>query len=160
DFEVVKSGEKNNTKYKVETKITKEGIRIVDLVFTSDPRDADFVDKTLRASLESVVAEDGSRDVLATAFVGDSVMNENQHSGLLFYRASDKKILTEDEWHEVKISNHERGSYFVETREEKTAKGITPARSWYTLKIVYPKKPSESVAYDAIKSEITKVADN
>ena len=48
----------------------------------------------LRESLEHAVTADGSRDILAMAFLGDEVLSDTQYSGELMYRAAQRKIMT------------------------------------------------------------------
>lgn len=48
--------------------------------------------------------------------------------------------------------------YVVEVSEEKTIAGISPQRNWLSVTIVFPNKPSRSVAYDAIFAETQKLA--
>jgi hypothetical protein len=71
--------------------------RVLELTFDRDLPKPPVVDKILRESLERAVAVDGSRDILAMAFLGDEVLSDKQYSGALVYRAAHRKIMTEDE---------------------------------------------------------------
>jgi hypothetical protein len=78
--------------------------KVLELVFDRDVPQPQAVDKMLRESLERAVAADGSRDILAMAFLGDEVLSDTQYSGALVYRAAQRKIMTEHEARGVKTS--------------------------------------------------------
>lgn len=71
--------------------------RMLDLTFDRAVPERQVVDKMLREALEHAVAADGSRDILAMAFLGDEVLSDTQYSGALVYRAAQRKIITEAE---------------------------------------------------------------
>lgn len=136
---------------------TQPGSRVCEVVFNGRLPSPDAVDKIIREALEKAVEKDPSRDILATAFLGDETLNTNQYSGMLVYKASEKRIMTLNEYEGVKTLTSSTPFYFVEIEELKTYRGITPAKKWLSLTIVFPKTPSREVAYDAIFAEIQKV---
>ena len=133
------------------------GVRVLALSFNGNIPPAPKVDKILREALNRAVATDSSKDILAMGFHGDDVLNSNQYSGELFYNATQKKVMTADEWHGVKTTNLENANYFVEVQEQKTLEGIKPEKKWLTITMVFPKKPSREAAYGAIYTEIQKL---
>jgi hypothetical protein len=74
------------------------GTRILSLVFYTSPPSPKIVDQILYQSLQQAVSVNPSRDILAMGFVGDDAMTPNQYSGELIYRASQKKIMSFDEY--------------------------------------------------------------
>lgn len=133
------------------------GSKVCEIVFYGSLPAPERVDQIVRDSLEKAVQADPSRDILASAFLGDETLNSNQYSGMLVYKASAKKIMTLNEYDGVKTSTTSTASYFVEIEDLKTYPGITPAKKWLSLTIVFPKTPSREVAYSAIVTEIEKV---
>jgi hypothetical protein len=123
----------------------------VNVAFFGQPPPPATVDKILRSTLDSAILLNPSRDILGMAFVGDAAMNENQYSGAIIYRASDKRVMTMDEYNGVKITGQSNNVYYVETKEEKTLEGITPERRWLDITLVYPTTPS---VQDAIAAAI------
>jgi len=116
------------------------------------------VDKIVRQSLDHAILIDPSKDILATGFVGDDALGSNQYSGSLVYKAAQKKVMTMDEYSGVKRATSSGNAYFVEVEDGQTLPGITPARKWLSVTIVFPKKPSRAAAYDAILAETQKLA--
>lgn len=116
------------------------------------------VDKIIRQSLDHAILIDPSKDILATGFVGDTVLGSNQYSGSLVYKAAQKKVMTMDEYRGVKRTSSSGNGYFVEIEDGQTLPGVTPARKWLSVTIVFPKKPSRYAAYDAIFAETQKLA--
>jgi hypothetical protein len=151
-----KRSNKSDAKFDINMRNT-GNTRMCEIVFTGELPTPATVDKIVRESLENAVSKDASKDILAAAFQGDEELTSNQYSGMLVYKAVDKKIQTIDEANGVKYSTSATPSYFVETEEQHTYPGITPPKTWLSLTIVFAKKPSTEVAYDAIISEITKV---
>ena len=147
----------SNPKFEVSIEDIRGGCRVCNITFSGKLPSPATVDKIVRESLEKAVLKDPSKDILATAFGGHDTLTSNQYSGSLFYKAADKKILTEDEWLGVKTSASSTDSYYVEIREQGTLPGIKPPKKWLTLTIVYPKTPTQDVAYNAIIAEIDKV---
>jgi hypothetical protein len=132
------------------------GSLVCEVVFSGKLPSPETVDQIVRESLEDAARKNPTRDIVAAAFLGDDNLTENQYSGTLVYTAATKKVQTMDEYHGVKKSTSATSSYFVETKEDHTYPGITPARKWLTITIVYPKTPSRAAAYDAIFIEIQK----
>lgn len=148
----------SNPKFEVSVEDIRGGGRVCNITFSGKLPSPATVDKIVRESLEKAVLKDPSKDILATAFVGDDTLTSNQYSGPLVYKAAEKKILTLDEYRGVKVSTSSTSSYFVQIEQDQTATGIKPAKKWLSLTIVFPKTPSREVAYDAIFTEIAKVA--
>ena len=146
----------SSPKFKVNVEDT-AGSRVCEVVFNGRLPSPEAVDKIVREALEKAVEKDPSRDILATAFLGDETLTSNQYSGMLVYKASEKRIMTLSEYEGVKTSTSSTSSYFVEIEELKTYPGITPAKRWLSLTIVFPTTPSREVAYDATLTEIQKV---
>lgn len=116
------------------------------------------VDRIIRESLDHAILIDPSKDILAMGFVGDDALSGNQHSGSLVYKASLKKVMTYDEYTGVKRTTSSGSGYFVEVEDGQTVAGITPVRKWFSVTVVFPKKPSRQAAYDAIFTEVQKLA--
>jgi hypothetical protein len=114
------------------------------------------VDKMLRESLEHAVAADGSRDIVAMAFLGDEALSDTQYSGELMYRATEKKIMTLEEARGVKTTITDAAGYSVKVSEDKTNPGIKPERKWLTISLIYPTPPPLEQAYKSMQSEIEK----
>lgn len=133
------------------------GGRVLNVSFYSSPPPPKAVDRILRESLEHAALVDRRVDIIGMAFLGDDMLNANQHSGSLIYKASVKRIMTLDEYRGVKIASSGTDRYFVEVREEKTLTGIKPERKWLSLTIVFPNAPNEEAAYDAIFAEVHKL---
>ena len=72
--------------------------RILEVSFSSKLPPPKIIDKMLRDSLEQASSIDGTRDILAMAFLGEEALTETQYSGELVYRASDRKIVTLEEF--------------------------------------------------------------
>lgn len=134
--------------YEITLEDVEGGPRMLSLVFHHEPPPPDTVDKLLRQSLQQATSIDAVNDILAMAFVGDATMTTNQYSGALIFVAEEKKIMTMDEHRGLKKSSVSHSRYHVAITEEKTLKGITPARRWLSVSLVYPTEPTRSVAYE------------
>jgi len=132
------------------------GDRVLELGFDRDVPQPQVVDKMLRESLEHAVAADGSRDIVAIAFLGDEVLSDTQYSGELMYRAAQGKIMTLEEARGVKTTITDAAGYSVKVSEEKTLAGIKPERKWLTISLIYPTPPPLEQAYRSMQSEIEK----
>ena len=132
------------------------GDRVLELGFDRDVPQPQVVDKMLRESLEHAVAADGSRDIVAIAFLGDEVLSDTQYSGELMYRAAQRKIMTLEEARGVKTTITDAAGYSVKVSEEKTLAGIKPERKWLTISLIYPTPPPLEQAYTSMQSEIEK----
>ena len=132
------------------------GDRVLELTFDRDVPQPQVVDKMLRESLEHAVAADGSRDIVAIAFLGDEVLSDTQYSGELMYRAAQRKIMTLEEARGVKTTITDAAGYSVKVSEEKTLAGIKPERKWLTIFLIYPTPPPLEQAYTSMQSEIEK----
>lgn len=131
--------------------------RTLELSFYSKLPPPKIVDKMLRDSLEQAASIDGTRDILAMAFLGEDVLTDTQYSGELVYRASLKKIITGDEARGVKTTVTSTGRYSLEVSEEKTSGGTNPGKQWLTLSLVYGAEPPLQDAYDSMLLEIEKM---
>jgi hypothetical protein len=136
----------------------KGGGRVLNVGFYGKLPPPEIVDKILRESLDHAILIDPTVDILATAFLDNDMLNSNQYSGSLLYKASQKKVMTFDEYRGVKRTTSSRSGYFIEVEEEKTLAGIKPERKWLSLMIVFSKEPTRAAAYDAIFAEIQKLA--
>ena len=132
------------------------GDRVLELGFDRDVPQPQVVDKMLRESLEHAVAADGSRDIVAIAFLGDEVLSDTQYSGELMYRAAQGKIMTLEEARGVKTTITDAAGCSVKVSEEKTLAGIKPERKWLTISLIYPTPPPLEQAYTSMQSEIGK----
>ena len=149
--------------YEITLEDIQGGPRVLSLVFYRTPPSPDAVDRLLRQSLQHATGVDVSKGILSMAFVGDATMTPNQYSGALIFVAKEKKIMTMDEHRRLKKTSLTRARYHVAITEEKTLKGITPERRWLSVSLVYPKKPSHSVAYEdmiAVTKELASRAMN
>jgi len=133
------------------------GGRILKVGFYEKLPSPTAIDKIVRESLDHAILIDPTKEIFATAFLGDDVLNSNQYSGELIYRADQKKVVTYEEYRGVKTSVTSSGNYFIEIQEEKTLEGIKPEKKWLSITIVFPKKPSQQTAYDAIITEAQKL---
>jgi hypothetical protein len=132
------------------------GDRVLELGFDRDVPQPQVVDKMLRESLEHAVAADGSRDIVAIAFLGDEVLSDTQYSGELMYRAAQRKIMALEEARGVKTTMTDAAGYSVKVSEEKTLAGIKSERKWLTISLIYPTPPPLEQAYTSMQSEIEK----
>jgi len=144
-FQVVSA---TSTIYEISLEDVQGGPRMLSLVFHRTPPSPEIVDTLLHQSLQQATVVDGSRDILAMAFIGDATMTPNQYSGALVFAAKKKKIITMDEHRGLKKSSVSRARYHVAITEEKALKGIKPERRWLSVSLVYPKTPSHAVAYE------------
>lgn len=143
-------------KYTVEV-VNSKGVQVLNLTFTAAVPTADVADKALRDELEKLIKKNPSTDALAYAYQGDEELSENQYSGALVYKASNKKIMTMDEYHGVKSTSTSRSAYHLHSEELQTLPGITPKKTWLSLSLVYANAPPPEVGYDAMIAEIEKV---
>lgn len=133
------------------------GGRVLNVVFYTKVPAPAVVDKILRDSLDQAIRIDPSRDILAMAFFGNDALHNNQYSGSLVYKAAERRVVTFNEYLGVKTSMSGTASYLVQVQEDKTLTGIKPERKWLSVTIVFPKAPTQDVAYDAIISETQKL---
>ncbi len=134
------------------------GGRVLYVSFYGKQPPPSVVDKILRESRDHAILIDPTVDIGAMGFLGNETLNSNQYSGSLVYKASQKKILTFDEYRGVKTATSSTSNYFVEVQEENTFPGIKPERKWLSVMIVFPKQPTRDAAYDAIFAETQKLA--
>lgn len=144
--------------FDVELKDVAGAGRVLNVGFYGKPPPPKVVDRIVRESLGHALLIDPSKDIYAAGFIGDDALGENQYSGALVYKASQKKVLTYDEYSGVKRTSSSGSGYFVEVEDGQTVAGITPVRKWFSVTVVFPKKPSRAVAYDAIFTEAQKLA--
>jgi hypothetical protein len=130
--------------------------RILELTFYRDVPQPQVVDLMLRESLEHAVAADGSRDILAMAFLGEEVLSSTQYSGELVYRATQRQIMTLDESRGVKTTITDAVGYSVQVSEQKSVGGRNGERKWLTISLIYPTSPPLEQAYTSMQSEIEK----
>jgi hypothetical protein len=132
--------------------------RILEVAFYRKLPPHKIVDKMLRDSLEQAASVDGTRDILAMAFLGEDALTDIQYSGELVYRAADKRIMTLDESRGLKTTAVDNGTYYVELKEDRTLAGIKPERKWLRLSTVFPHQPSPQQILDAAIAEIQRYA--
>ncbi len=118
----------------------------------------EIVDKIVRDSLDHAILIDPAVDILASGFFGDEVLNANQYSGALVYKASQRTVMTFDQYRGVTATTSSTKAYFVEVKEDQTLEGIEPERKWLMVAIVFQKKPNRDAAYEAILAETRKLA--
>lgn len=134
------------------------GGRVLTVGFYDKLPSPNAVDKILRQSLEHAVLVDGSKNIYASAFRGDDNLTSNQFSGALVYNAGTKKIVTYNEHAGIKTTTSAATGYIVEVEENKTFEGVTPARKWLSVTLVFSKAPAQDAAYAAIAAEAEKLA--
>ena len=134
-----------------------QNTRTLGVAFYRNTPPPSVVDNMVRQALEEAVTIDPTKDIVATAFLGDAALSENQYSGELVFDAHQKKIMTFDEYQGLKTTTSENSNYFVEVTEEKTFEGITPERKWLDVSLVFASKPTQRAAYKAIEKEAQKL---
>ena len=125
-----------------------------ELAFYGKPPSPEVVDRMLRQALIDAAAIKGTKNIVASAFLGEGILSANQYSGQLIYRASDKIIMTMDQYDGVKTKTENKKEYFLKLSEERTAEGIEPVNRWIDLSLIFPKNPSIEDAYNAMLTEI------
>ncbi len=125
------------------------------VTFNSLPSTSEIAAGILRDEMEKLIKKSRNREILGMAFdeTGDA-LPDRQYGGPLFYRPHVGRILTEQEDRGLETTKADRGSYFVETREGRTAQGISPERRWYSVSIVFATSPSLDEAKAASVAEI------
>jgi hypothetical protein len=134
-----------------------QNIRTLYVTFYRKSPPPSVVDNMVRNALEEAIAIDSSKDIVATAFLGEAALSNNQYSGGLVFDAHQNKIMTFDEYRGLKTTTSENSDYFVEVTEEKTFEGITPERKWLDVTLVFASKPTQDFAYKAIEEEAQKL---
>lgn len=134
------------------------GGRVLSVSFYGKLPRPDVVDKIIRGSLGHAILLDPTVNILTLGYLGDDTLNSNQYSGSLVYKASQKKVMTYDEYSGVKATTSSTSTYFVEVEEDKTVSGIMPEKKWLSVTIVFPKQPGQDAAYEAILVETRKLA--
>ena len=128
------------------------------VTFNSLPSTSEVAAGVLREEMEKLIENNSNREILGMAFdeKGDA-LPDRQYGGPLIYRPHLGRILTEQEDNGLETTKADRGSYFVETTEGKTARGISPERRWYYVSIVFPSMPSLDEARAASVAEIDRL---
>ncbi len=142
--------------FEVQLQDVPSGGLVCQVTFFGVPPAPATVDKIVRDSIQSAALVAPTRDILGMAFRGDDILNSNQYSGALVYRAADKRIVTLEESRGVKTTAVDAGAYYAELKEDGTLAGIKPERKWLSLSIVFPTQPSAQQAIDSAVSEIQK----
>jgi hypothetical protein len=133
------------------------GQAVCNVAFFGKPPAPATVDKIVRSTLETAVLLQPSRDITAMAFIGDSLMKGNHlYSGPLIYLAKTKRIVTWNEYEEVKTSTQDRGVYYVQTEEHKAY--VSGQKGSLYLRLVFPKAPTIQQAYEAAITEAEKAS--
>ena len=133
-------------------------VTMCEVTFNSMPPTADIAAGIVRSAVEKLVKEDGSREILAMAFnsSGDS-LSKTYYGGAITYLPSDGKILTMDERNGLQSTESDEGIYHVLIEDRSTLRGITPARRWYNVSIIFSNKPSGTEIKTAVLKEIKKL---
>lgn len=118
---------------------------------------AEVINKVLRKEIETASTFDGSKDISAFAFQGETMLNENQYCGGYVYSSASKTIKTFSESRGLKSETRKEANYLVEVKEDKTFEGIVPEERWLDVVVTFPSQPSTDEAFKALKSEMEKV---
>ncbi len=148
-FSISFAGEKKI--YEIEY-IESSGVNLCNVVFYQSKPKPSIVDEMVLQALKMSIKIDDSKNILATAFYKDDVMSNSDYSGSLIYDSSKEKIITWNEYQGVKITKTDDGKYFVKIEERETA--VSPKRKWLSIMIVFPERPAQKEAYNAIVNTI------
>lgn len=118
---------------------------------------AEVINKILKKEIEAASAFDGSKDISAFAFQGETMLNENQYCGGYVYSSATRTIKTFSESRGLKSEIRKEANYLVEVKEDKTFEGIVPEERWLDVVVTFPSQPSTEEAFKALKSEMEKV---
>jgi len=145
--------------YRVEMKNILD-FKTCDVVFLERPLPPpESVNKILRSELESAVEKDSSRNIVAMAFLGDDALDSTEYSGAIHYTAATKRVLTDDEYRGVKVTVEDKGTYYIETREDKIAAAAgKPERRWLAITLVFDKAPTAQQGCNLAVAEAEKAA--
>lgn len=130
------------------------GVNLCNVVFYHSKPKSSIIDEMVLQALKISIKIDDSKNILATAFYKDDVMSNSDYSGRLIYDSSKKKIITWNEYRGIKSTANDTGKYFVKLEELETA--VSPKRKWLSIMIVFPEKPTQKQAYNAIIETIIK----
>jgi len=126
------------------------------LSFKSAPS-AEVINRILKMEIEAASAFDGSKDISAFAFQGETMLSENQYCGGYVYSSATRTIKTFSESRGLKSETRKEANYMVEVKEDKTFEGIVPEERWLDVVVTFPSQPSTEEAFKALKSEMEKV---
>jgi len=119
----------------------------------------EVINKILKSQLETVILLDGTKDISAFAFKGDTMLSESQYCGGYVYTASDKAIKTFQESRGIKSEIKKSDKYSIEVKEDKTFSGIVPERKWLDVTLTYPQAPNPDEARQELRQEMEKLKD-
>ena len=138
---------------------TQGGDRVLIVRFYGKLPQPATVDTILRQSLEHAVLVEGSKTIKAMPFRGADnglegrdqayPLTRNQFSGQLIYDSRIEKIVTYNEYADIKTSITEASGYIVEVEEHKKRLSVI---------LVFPKQPPQDAAYAALIAEAEKLA--
>ncbi|HUY67891.1 MAG TPA: hypothetical protein VMV79_01145 [Alphaproteobacteria bacterium] len=134
------------------------GGRVLDIGFYKKLPPPSVIDHIVRQSLDNAVLIFPAIDILAEAFHGNDTLNSDQYGGPLIYKAGLKKVekfWKPEQWGGVKIPTTSFNSYYTEVNELAT---YDMSRKWLNVTIVFSQKPSQQIAYNAIRTEAKKLA--
>lgn len=133
-------------------------LTICQVTFNSLPPTSDIAADVVRYAAEQLVKKNGNREVLAMAFnaSGDALPDE-QYGGALVYKPTDGQIRRMHEREGLQTVEVDEGSFFVQIDDGRTARGITPERSWYNVSIVFRDEPRAREVKAAVLNEIDKL---
>jgi hypothetical protein len=129
------------------------GGRVLDIGFYKKPPSPKVIDKIVRQSLDDAILVAPSNDILAEAFIGDQTLNSDQYGGPLIYKARLKKIQKfwkPEQWKGAIIpsANINTNAFFTDIVERSN---YNMSKKWIDATIVFPQKPNQKAAYDAIR---------
>jgi len=135
-----------------------EGILLCNVTFSKVPASSIDAEAIVRGAMKKLVKKDPSFEILGMAFnQEDRALDDIKYGGPLVYKPADGKIMSMDERDGKKIVEADQGTYFIKSKDMRTAKGITPVRRWINLSIVFPSKPSNVEIKNVSKREIEKI---
>lgn len=133
-------------------------LTVCQVTFNSLPPTSEIAAEVVRSTVETLVRNDGNREILGMAFnASGEALAETQYGGAVTYNPSDGQILTMDERSGLQATEGDEGAYYVRVEEGRTFEGITPVRRWYYASIVFPDEPSVTEVRAAVLKEIDKL---
>lgn len=118
-------------------------LTICQVTFHSLPPTSDIAAEVVRNAVTQLVEKNADREILAMAFnTSGDALPDTHYGGALVYKPTDGQIRRMDERQGLQTVEADRRSYYVQIEDGRTAKGISPERSWYNVSIVFPDEPS------------------
>jgi hypothetical protein len=143
---------------RVEADAAAPELTLCQVTFNTLPRTSDIAAAVVRNAVEQLVEDNGSREILGMAFnLSGDALPDTQYGGALLYSPTDGQIRRMDERSALQDVEVDEGPYSVRIKEGRTAKGITPQRSWYNVSIVFQDKPAAKEIRAAVLKQIDKL---